>query len=408
MSAFTEFSFATLDQLKRRLNIATTDYDQALTEALRFSSAAIERAAGRRLRRFPAKTERFTGGGKLIRLSVSPIARVHYLRESYDRNFSDSSLYTELVQDTDYVMDTDFDGEIPGSSGILRRINGCWAGSIGEPGTIEARYTGGYKTDDETVLENKEIILSEASRVQDFEVQRVGAGTPSPYYEITGESATELRIETDTAFPRYRPIFFVDVSSLLNPTWGIIVFKLEITAKLTSGTRDLTARIMATNGLSNNLSALFDAVATGTQLGDTYTLSSMTFVPVTFIMTLDTTRSAIESTIADGHITIGIDSPNSGAFGAVIRSMDEPDPALRPKITIKHRPGPSDPFVMEDDLRVANLIQAAHDHYIRSSPGALFEAQRGVAIASGSTVQKKEAGLLPYVLDIARRYRRLY
>ena len=411
MSTFSEFSFATLAQLKSRLNIQTTDYDSALTEALRFSSSAIERAAGRRLRRFPSRVERFTGGGKLIRLGVSPLAKMHYLRESYDRNFTDPDLYTELVQDVDYVLETDLDGERPGTSGILRRINGNWAGSPCEPAAVEARYTGGYKTDDEEARENATVAYTSAVDIADFNILRSNLVAPFNYY-ILNKSSTTLGIGENAATgDRQRYFLRINTTNTISPTWSLERFSLIL---YMAGTSSFTVDvyILPIDILRASAETVFESVSDAMKIS-TLSVSvsegaKEVLVPETQLADTKPAIEAVQDSFGLGSINLMFRCVPEAGESVTIRTIENSDPTKKPAASLSHYTSILDPFVMEDDLRVANLIQAAHDHYIRSNPGALFEAQRGVAIASGSTIQKKEAGLLPYVLDIAKKYRRLY
>lgn len=409
MSTLLDFPFATLSQLKTRLGVKTTDFDSALSDALSFSAAAIEAAAGRRLRRAHAVSEVFTGGSRIIRVANSPIVQIHWIRESVDRDFVTATEYEELVEGTDYVLESSIDGEPPGESGIIRRVNGCWLGSKSEPSQIKVQYTGGYKTDDEVAIENKTIVLSSDPPALDFTVTKDVTIPSSPLYGISNESSITLLLDKDPTFKSTNPIFTIQTSGLIIPTWGVTEFSMNLSAKVNSVPVSLSAYVLSKNGLTNDIAGLFEGISSGVQIGSTAVISSTTYVPFNLVMGSQTVRTAIENGVKEGHITVGIFSPSpSTSSSTLMISMNETNPALRPTITIKHRPGVADPFDVPGDLQDANLIQAAHDHYTRANPGIIFEGQRGVSIASGSTIRKGEASLLPLVAMIARRYRRKY
>ena len=65
-----------------------------------------------------------------------------------------------------------------------------------------------------------------------------------------------------------------------------------------------------------------------------------------------------------------------------------------------------DDWPIPHDLRDACLTQAIHEYAQRSNPGRTSTSMRGVSIASGSSNTHEPMSILPYVADIALRYRR--
>ena len=195
--------FATVDDLKCRLRFGDNIDDTLLLEILTATAGAIENAAGRTLRREHARVEVFEGGGRTLRVGVWPIAKVHSIRESEGRDFSDSDNYIELTEDTDYVLQPGPHG-MPGSTGIIRRLNANWAGSVKSPGKTQVIYTGGYKTDGEIELEDTTGSLTTSGDILSYGLkQRLTGGSGLAYtyqHEATGDihcfasSSSEMKV----------------------------------------------------------------------------------------------------------------------------------------------------------------------------------------------------------------------
>ncbi|MCH7995356.1 MAG: NAD-dependent DNA ligase LigA, partial [Planctomycetes bacterium] len=89
-------------QLKERLTVTDTVNDTTFRVLLKNVSAAFGAFLGRELRRDYGLREVF-GGLEVARLSRWPIVKVHSIRESSTRDFTNSDNYTELIAGTDWL-----------------------------------------------------------------------------------------------------------------------------------------------------------------------------------------------------------------------------------------------------------------------------------------------------------------
>jgi len=404
-----DYGFITKAELKTQLTVADTVDDALLQQIINLTAGAIESVAGRPLRRDHARAEYFPGGRKTIRVDVSPIAKIHSIRESETRDFSDSDNYEELVEDTDYVLEAGAsDGGRPGEGGVIRRLDGKWLGSEDSPGQVQVIYTGGYKADEEAVLENSTTTISAAADISDYTVRRVDAVS----HFVENDSATE--IEFHAAVPadagRFGVVrFSTRGTSIVLPTWIPLQLALSVYIRLANSTLP---------SIQIGYICLLDTLDPSSSLPvDIYNavLTESTFFPLAMSsaamtasggsLSSDTNRTRIQNALRLEHLSFAFHT--LGTEFAYLASVDHATSALRPQLTIVHRRGISDSFNTPDDLRQANMLQAVHEFQTRKQPGMIAQAMRGVAIASGASYMKTQARLLPEVEAIAMAYRRL-
>jgi hypothetical protein len=401
------YGFATLAQLKSRLEIGDTNHDELLQLLINGSAGAIERAAGRTLRREHARTEYFRGGGRAIRLGVAPVVKIHSVRESETRDFETSGSHEELTEGTDWVFD-DADGQQEGETGVLRRLDGGkWLGSERSPGRVQVVYTGGFKSDEEAALENTAVTISSSDQIVDFVAKRAATlGVPS-IHTIVDEASADLACVESATGDRYRPIFRFDTKNLLLPEWGIVSFEFWYARKRLTGSDIFYNMNLIESGdpASADAVSLFDAAGSGTTLeardtdGTNYTL--WRYQPSS-----DAQVALIQASLRRGYI--GFAMVNIVGQATInFASRDHATSTYWPYLVIGHRRLVDDPFSTPDDLRHANLIQAGHEYTTRKSSGFLSQFARGAAGAAGGGFLKQSSALLPEVRDIALSYRRL-
>jgi len=411
------YGFATLAELKARLGISPTllDHDAVLQEIMNGVSGAIEALVGRQLRRYHRLVEYFTGGEYLIRTRMFPIAKVHSVRESDTRDFETAANYEELTEDaTDgFMLDRGTRGREPGASGFIRRLGQKWLGDKDDPGMVRVEYTGGYKCEEETALENAVITLSGAD-VIDYGIKQVAAGEDEPVYtleESTNESVTIGKLGgvlTRRGFIRFSATGVLSV-------WNFIAATLTLTMKATEE-----------GGIVNNPQVYAiqqDPLMCG-QLGTVWSspydassaLAQEVYGPFTTDW-LTKTLQLLPYANANAVKVVFQETLKTGFLGLAIVGLEEEGKyhhfaatehvtsAYRPSLEIEHGRVFSDPFSTPDDLRHAALIQSAHDWQTRRHPGMTGQSMRGVAIASGASYMKQPSHLLPEVQDIAQRYR---
>jgi len=402
-----DYGLATLTNVKDVLGISAeqTVHDSVLQSIVNNVSATIERAAGRPLLRDHSRIEIFPGGNKQIRVGAFPIVEVHSIRESSTRDFDDSDNYTELVEGTDYVIEAGSDG-LEGSSGVIRRLNGDWLGSKNSPGQVQVRYTGGYKTDEESDLENTSVTLNSTALVDDFSVQSSSDVLGNASHSISLASGDTISVWTDiVAFTR----FATDrTGGIILPSWAIdsavFTYKYRSVGVVESAIFDVYL-ITDQDPLLGTPTALHTAASAGTFLKR---ITSTSEDWGSHVVTLgDALRASLLDSILGGYIAfsfvIYLAGPEATEIGAV-----EAGTSTGPQLVVSHRRNTADRFTMQDDLRNACIIQSIHEWNNRRKPGLLTSSMRGVAVASGASVQKRAARLLPEVAEVARSYRRQY
>lgn len=401
---------ATLAQVKRRLSIADAVDDALLQDIINGVSGAMEAYCGRRLRRDHRRTEYFRGGSEVIRVQVYPIAKIHSIRESSTRDFSDSGAYVELVEGEDYVLESSEQGEQPGYSGLIRRI-GRWLGSDGMPGTIQVVYTGGYKTADEEALENQTVVISASDEVSDYGILQTSvtdlAGTTTSY-QLINETDTEIPLVVGLT-PRKSTLRFSSPSIL--PVWAMYNMTLAFRMRATAfGSITPTIRCIADDPrLRGSLSTIY--AATGAEIVTPPTLSSNALAAYSVnlhgLSNYSAILSLLNSTMAVGHISFLFGRSDAAQTETLyIAASEDATPANRPTLSISHGLAFLDPYSIDSDLVSACAVQSVHDYQTRKQPGMRNQANRGVAIASGSSYMKDPAELLPYVKSVVDRYAR--
>jgi len=394
------WAFATLAELKERIGIAAGDTadDALLTSLLDLTAGSIESAAGRPLRRCHARTEYFTGGSAVIQLDAYPIAKVHSVRESATRDFDTAGAYQELVEGTDFVADPGPGGRY-GETGQLRRIGGRWLGSKVAPGCVRVVYTGGYKTDGERGAENATVIVNSLSDVQSYTLLS-GSGTLNL---ATGDDIMVTSSLASVAIVRF------DVSETILPVWRPVLSNfLSLYGRYVGSA--LSVGVWLVNPLDPVTVPIADLVAAMQSSSSLYssTLSSPTDALLTLTPLGSGAQAAIEAALFNGHVSFALGVSGSTAWSGRISSHVHTILAQRPALTLAHRPSFTDPYLIPDDLRNANLLQSVHEYMTRRTPGMISQATRGTIIPSGASYLKTAADLLPEVQRIALGYRRLF
>lgn len=401
--SFFNAPMATVAETKARMGIRAgeAEFDPVLSEILAGVSTEIEAAAQRRLRRAHRVTEYSTGGRRLIALRYFPIANIESIQESETRDFETAGAYTELEEGRDYILEPD-DG-VPGSSGILRRIDRDWLGDNRRPGMVRIIYTGGYKTIGEASIEDGSTEISQVERIKDFAVTDESQGG------IVDEDEDSL-----TVYDTQRPVVRFDTDGLILPTWTIIQATLTISAKLApfiDVSRIIPRVLGETDPIATAASVVFEKISSeGILFTDTDDTGLVTdsFVTKEMSILVDSYRDIVNNmklSTAKGFIAFGfVLSSADGPY--IIATKEQEDGALRPSLVIRHQASFSENFSMPDDIRNACIAQAIHEFQIRRSPGRLESSMRGVSIASGSFEKYEQMALLPGVLAIAKRYRR--
>lgn len=392
-----DYGMVSVEEFKAHVGIKDDVDDAVIQRIINMTAATIERAAGRPLRRDHARTEYFPGGGRVIRVDVAPIAQVHSVRESETRNFTDPDQYQELVEGTDYIIDTEEDGGRKGESGVLRRLNSKWLGSASNPGQVQVIYTGGYKTDEEVNLENGTITIGTSQGdVEDYNLYR----TSNPVlHSVERDTDEYYLVGTDRhGILRFR------TAGVMLPTWGISGYTFRHFVRGSVAFLNYSLYLLSVDPQLSSLPDLFAAVENGTFFASAVAVNNTNFGVVTFSTLSDDTTALMQRSVVDGHITFGF--VRSGDL-IQIASTENPQSAIRPTLRITHRSLSSDVFSMPGDLKHANLVQAVHEYQTRKQPGMISQAMRGVAVASGASYLKTQARLLPEVEEIAASYRRL-
>src|SRR3990172_3116859 len=410
-----DFELARLADLKRRLGIATNDItdDVLLNSVLDLSSALIESAAGRTLRRDHARVETFPGGKKTVRLSMSPIAKVHSIRESETGDFETAANYEELVEGTDFIIDGGDGGDArrTGESGVLRRLDQNWESGADGRMSVRVVYTAGYKTDGEVAAENGVVAISAGNLINRFIVRQTGTGG----YEVLNANDVLLRVYAGgtSAFDEIARAFFrfsLISDSFVLPVWSVTSSVLAITATCSS-TGSPSAYVLSRDPLlQGDISGLFASplVSGAVSLGTIITFDTPgTTNDGSYTLSLSNELAILALTAIDGFVafSVCVTNPNIDALYDINSPLSA---SGRPILTIRHGLAFTDPFTVPDDLRQANIVQAVAEYQTRNTPGFTDQAMRGVSIASGASYKKPVAGLLPEVKEVAMRYRRLY
>lgn len=418
------YGFATVDELKLRLDITTAVHDALLQEILNSVSGAIEASAGRQLRRGHRLIEFFTGGDYLIRTKVFPIAAIHSIRESETRDFDTAANYEELTEGaTDgFILDRDTTGREPGESGFIRRLGQKWLGSEDSPGLIRVEYTSGYKTTEEANSENSSVTFDSAAGIQDFGIRRTGdpvAGDPTDYsnqaFSYIDATAEDLNLyytapggTIDEKMMAYR----LNTENILVPNWSILTLTLDIYAKWIEGDPTINAALQAIGVVdpgASGMDVLGAAILDGIELGYG-AIDNAAYTAVQIAVTSSTLLDPLTAQLAHNFLAFGLMQRTKAAVEesthhAQVASIENATAGYKPSFTIEHRRTFIDRFGMPDDLRHAALIQGAHLWQSRRNPGKTAQSMRGVAIASGASYMQNPAHLLPEVVTIAQRYR---
>jgi hypothetical protein len=412
MSAFRSV-FASVDELKRRISITNTEDDELFLDLLEECSALIETVAGRPLRRQHRRIELHRGGSPILILGMTHVAKVHSVRESDVRDFTDPDNYEELVEGSDYVLEVLGTGEVPGTCGFLRRLGSNWLGNISNPSMVQVIYTAGFKTAQEEELENNSVTIQSIATVRDFAAEQ---------FYVDGEVAgVRMTNPLDADIPFYLPetvnpttgkraILRFSTNGIILPSWEINGADLAYSVKAAvAGSVTYDLHLLDYDPNSRGISDLYNDVVQGTLL-DTEGTSSETYVAKTCsLIASDAIRDKIESCATLGFIAVGF-APLTFLSGVKTTHLGaiQAAAANQPSLAITHRTIiQPNLFLVPNELRNACLVQTVHEYQTRRSPGFTSQAVRGVAVASGSSYMKRMAQLLPQVECVARRYARL-
>lgn len=413
------YPFATLGEFKTHLKISNTEDDSLINQILRNVSGALEMAgAGRRLRRVHRQIETFAGGGRLLHTAFAPIAKIHSIRESSTRDFDTSGAYEELEEGTDFVLESGSNGEPVGESGIIRRLNTLWLGSKTSPGQVQVKYTAGYETDDEAAQANVTHTISSDSSMIDFGM----SGITEIAQDIFDDDTEEINLSATTSLSR-KGFLRVDLTGIVPLSMLITKLSLTLSARtqIFSGATP-AIRIIQLAGdpqiQSNlqtmwNLSSLPDSQSWENEAE--YAVAGPSAVTVSADSTdddWDTILAAIEDTreagnfIAFSMLPIGINPIAGDQIWQ--QSIQNTNSSYKPSLQLRTGKSFHDFFQVPPDLKQACIIQSVHEYKQRSNPGLKARTARGVAIASGIAIQKDAVSLLPEVVEIMLRYRRMY
>ena len=431
-----DYGFATLADLKLRLDIKDVTDDTLLAAILDQTAGTIEGVAGRTLRRDHARTEVCNGNSDLLRVNVSPIAKVHSIRESETGDFVTAANYAELVEGTDFFIEGGLGGDSgrPGEPALIRRLGnlkwmGAWAGVVAR---TRVMYTGGFKTDEEKALENSKLTISSVSDIEALELHGL-LNVASPHlakaawlhrYDSTSQAfqyaSSCYPLDPYAASYAMWAILRFKLSQIILPTWQIDPTQLTLSFSVagdasvpkygvvilpfdpsTRKADELVYRLWGKQGyLATELLTLADTLDLPT---DADTLPHNQQVAHSTFAQADAIMLAIREGViafafqpAVGNTTIQVGMPECTAA------------ENRPSVTLSHRVSFFDVFTVPDDLRNANILQAIHEYQTRKTPGMISQAMRGVSIASGASYMKTLAALLPEVEAVAMHYRRLY
>ncbi len=412
-----EAGFVTLAELKTYLGISGTDKDTLLTALIFNVSQAIEGWCGRSLLRRHFATERYRGGRELIRVEAAPIAKIHSVRESETRDFSDSDNYEELVEGTDYVFENLNDGDAAGAAGVLRRLSGRWLGSERNPGRIQVKYTGGYKTPAEVSAEQGTTSIGQNANdeVLGFTIKTDRASESDFIQE--SESSGVVSIELDVTHERRAFLRFVSAGIIL-PSWNITGITLNYKYRMENVNTIFIAGLDQDLLIGDYETIWNSMTATASGLSPFQFGPGTAWATTNYPLYTDQTDDAQETALAESAYRDQLrNSLANGFIGfgfsilstASIMGIQGPSATTltdRPLVTVTHRAGFSDVFGVPFDLKHACLIQTSNDYRTRRSPGMRGESARGIAIASGASYLKDSTVLLPEVKSIVERYRR--
>lgn len=403
-----EAGFATVAEIKARLNIGLLDNSAVsiIQEMLLGASVAMEAVAGRPLLRRHAQIEYARGGDSTIRLQASPIAAIHSVRESLTRDFETSGNYEELVEGTDFVVEYGIESSLYGESGILRRLNGVWAGGVSDPGLVRIIYTGGYKTQNEDSLDNGTTTIQESALVDDFSIFRNDFGLSTEAHSVLEGSAQEISINGLVSTDERIAVVRFNLAGLILPSWKATSAVYYHNTRNTLGDATGVIRMFTSiDPLSSNTEAVFEAAKAGTQIGS-YNANLTIFSEEDASADTDAKLAVFNESISKGFLAIALIG-DAGILGAKVAAAENSTSSFRPRLVVTHRNIVPEFHSMPDDLRHACIIQVSHDFRTRLNPGLRQESARGVQVATGSSYSKDPAELLPYVRSVAEGYRRI-
>jgi len=411
-----DYGFATLADLKLRLGVTDTTDDALLAAILDQTAGTIEGVAGRILRRDHARVEVCNGNSDLLRVNVSPIAKVHSVRESETGGFVTAANYAELVEGTDFFIEGGQGGDSgrPGEPALIRRLGnkkwmGAWAGVAARTRVV---YTGGFKTDEELSLENQSVVISAPTDILDYRV--VYSGVADDLYFVQNVLDTEITFNNNSGYDRRVVIrFAVGKSAIVLPCWTINKIYIQFSAKVDRlfAAKFYVFAIDIDPLLQGSPALVYGAVPSISNGGPNCRIIDIGWVPATVntyeAYDFETTSgmSIFYKSLLNKFLAFMLIEDKAGCvwtYSAVEAA------SLRPKLTVTHGMAFTDEFGIPDDLRNANIIQAIHEYQTRKTPGMISQAMRGVSIASGASYMKTLAALLPEVEAVAMHYRRLY
>jgi len=412
-----DYGFATLADLKLALDVTDTKDDALLAAILDRTAGVIEGVAGRILRRDHARVEVCNGNSDLLRVNVSPIAKVHSVHESETGDFAIAANYAELVEGTDFFIEGGQGGDSgrPGEPALIRRLGnknwmGAWAGVAARTRVV---YTGGFKTDEELSLENQLVVISAPTDIMDYRItHHVSSGS----YWIQNATSSEFEFFRSSTYDVRAVIrFATDKSAILLPCWTINRIYIQFSAKVDRlfAAKFYVFGIDIDPLLQGSPVLIHGAVPSITNGGPNCKLVDASWVPATvntyeaydFESASSSSMLFYGKSLLNKFLAFMLIEDNKGCvwtYSAVEAA------SLRPKLTITHGMAFTDEFGIPDDLRNANILQAIHEYQTRKTPGMISQAMRGVSIASGASYMKTLAALLPEVEAVAMHYRRLY
>jgi hypothetical protein len=408
--------FSTLIEFKSRLTIIDDVDNTLIRELLRNVSVAMGAYIGRELRRDYGLREVF-GGQRVARLSRWPIIKVHSIRESPTRDFTDSANYTELVEGVDWELEPS-PRRRPGELGFVRRINGRFLGSEQSQGQTEVVYSAGWKTDDEKALENASVTISSAGRIQDLAVIELDNSPTNAVMHQLANLDDDVDIGGALSSPAptlRRGIMRFNVGDRVMPTWQIIEATLNFKYKLASGSApsvNIRAMLLDPQPLFADASALWTAEKV-TPIIDTRSYSSASFLAVAVALhsiypTYDqnAAMARINETASRGFIAFGWDRATETAadLSVLLNSVEATNSDDRPTLVLNHRNTLVDIYGVPRDLQEACLLQSIDHYQTRKRPGHKAEVMRGIGVASGVSYLKDPSSLLPMVKSILANY----
>lgn len=433
--------FCVKGDVKTLLDITDATDDTLITAICERSAAAMEAYIGRRLRRVHYHREVFSGGSEVIRTSVWPIAKIHTLRESHNRDFDDEDNFDELVEGEDYILEASSSGEAPGESGMIRRLGQPFMGSRGAGGMVELYYTGGFKTDDEVALENSSATIGNDAAEDATEIaikrQLTQAGASADFvtrYTPESQSGGDLLIDgVPLSLIRRHPVFRFATRDVILPCWSIDKITFGYAYKdAAGGTTPMVffIRLDPRNVTQANLAAMFDLRPDTTEgrmnFGTTTWAIQASYTAVTestdavtagaganlsYIDEDHLTRmfQLVRETLRKGFLAVKIIADETDAGVPQSQNQDIASHANstegdRPFVTIQHSVEFDDDYTVPDDLREANVLQAAHVYQTRKQLGLIQRSGRGVTVASGYGTIKQPITLLPEVKEILAKY----